>query len=451
MSTTLPLTLDDVHAAYATYLQLDDPLTITIPLAARIAHEWEDAEAIALAIIGASSSAKTELVVPFGLAAKGYALSSLTPQTLLSGWRTAAGNQSLLLRLIDHVLAIKDLTSILSGRPDERAKVLGQLREILDGAYDQTWGTGDRVAWQGKVSVITACTPVIDQHHDAIAQLGTRWLYLRTSVSDPEAQARAALSRGGASKGARAQAVQVVVDYVDQYGAMPLAAIPLDDDHQAAIASWATLLAATRTPVVRDRYRRDIIEVPVPEGPARAAKQLHMIAAAYARMCARQTVTDADIKIIERLVWDSMPHLRARVLRIIVDRPGIGASQIAAAISARMTTTIGRVVEDLAVLGVIEKAAGGWRLSGEHHLPSPPPASSRGCAPARSSGPPARSDGYGAESDQISDLSVDPRRYPSSSVVREVLCGACGTLVDRVAASVDDTGLVECDDCGATS
>lgn len=355
-SRTAPaITLQDVRDAYRAYLLINDDDVIDAPLAARVAHDFTDAESIAIVIVGPSSSVKTEVVSPLGKAIKGHALSDLSSKTLVSGWRTSTGNASLLNKLKDNVLVVKDLTTILSGRADERAKVLGQLREILDGSYQQEWGNGESLDWTGKVSVVAACTPVIDAHYAAIAQLGTRFVYIRTAIDDPNAIAVKAMKDGAASKQARAKAAQVVVDFVAQFTPVALNTIALSDEHETELARWATYLATARTPVIRDPYGREIVETPVVEGPARAVKQLHQFAAARARLDGRTAIEDVDIALARRIAWDSVPLVRARVITSVLKRRATLITEVADDVQRLGTTMIRRCLEDLYALGLLDR------------------------------------------------------------------------------------------------
>jgi hypothetical protein len=349
---SLSESLRAIHAAFGTFLMLEDPALIDIALAVRIAHEFEDAEAVALLVVGPSSSAKTEIVVPLAASKKGYLVSELTPQTLVSGLSRRGGNQSLVHQLKDNVLVVKDLTTIMSGRPDERTKVLAQLREILDGSIAATYGNGQRVNWQGKISVIGAVTNVIDAHHSVNAALGTRWLYLRIPNPNPQAVADAALSLGTRSKRDRNSAAAAVARFVDQFEQVPLESVSITDGQRAEIGRWAQFLAVARTPVVRDRNHRDITDLPSPESPARVAKQLLLVACAHARIHGRDCLDETDILIVARLTWDSIPQLRRRILEVIAKHPGCNDLAIKA-FCPMMAATIGRCTQDLEALQLV--------------------------------------------------------------------------------------------------
>lgn len=348
-----PDSLQRVHDEYDSFLEVDDHEIIDLVLAVRIAHEFIDAEALALIVVGPSATAKTELVAPLGRARKGYLLSDLTPKTLLSGLDRKAGNPSLILELTDHVIAIKDLTTVISGRDDHRGVIFGHFREIFDGAITKTWGNGQRIDWKGKVSIIAASTPSIDQHFGSISQLGTRFLYVRTALPDAIATARAALDRGTASKNARGNVEAAVADFVDQFAPCPLTDFALPAQHRNQLIMLAQLLALARTHVARDRQNKHVTEEPTPEGTPRAVKSLHAIAAGLARIKGRTEINGDDMKAIERLTFDSIPSLRCRLLRAVAGGACTVKEIVLATKLPSMEKTIRRTLDDLQVLGVL--------------------------------------------------------------------------------------------------
>src|SRR5690242_8518874 len=63
------------------------------------------------------------------------------------------------------VVMCKDFTTVLSMRREKRAAILAQLREIHDGAFTRTFGTGVTKVWRGRISVIAAVTPALDKYY----------------------------------------------------------------------------------------------------------------------------------------------------------------------------------------------------------------------------------------------------------------------------------------------
>src|SRR5438093_1404221 len=90
-----------------------------------------------------------------------------------------------------------DLYKPLEGQRDERQKILAQLREIYDGRFDQAWGTGKELHWQGRLGFIAGVTQAIDKHQAAMAILGERFIAFRPIMPDRREMARYALRSQG--------------------------------------------------------------------------------------------------------------------------------------------------------------------------------------------------------------------------------------------------------------
>jgi hypothetical protein len=105
--------------------------------------------------------------------------------SLLSGTparQQAQGAKGGLLRQVANpgLLCLKDFTSTLTIRPENKAEVLNALREIYDGHWIRRLGTdGGRVLeWRGKLGLVFACTGVIDTHHSTEDALGIDFCFL---------------------------------------------------------------------------------------------------------------------------------------------------------------------------------------------------------------------------------------------------------------------------------
>ena len=157
-----------------------------------------------LGLVAPPSSAKTELLnaltgLPFVVSA-----STLTLASLLSGTpkrQQAAGAKGGLLRQVGNpgLLCLKDFTSTLTMRPENKAEVLAALREIYDGKWTRYIGTdgGRSLHWEGKLGLVFGCTGAIDTQHSVGDALGNRFLLLRLGTA--ENQFSWALKHTGAS------------------------------------------------------------------------------------------------------------------------------------------------------------------------------------------------------------------------------------------------------------
>ena len=136
-----------------------------------------------------------------------YPLSELTSKTFASGLETHGENPSLLHRLTNEVLVLKDLTTVLEMYQEERQAILAQLREIYDGRFDKAWGTGKELHWQGRLGFLAGVTPIIDSYHSVLSVLGERFVLFRNAsatvrraLEDLQALGILEVVKGGAGK-----------------------------------------------------------------------------------------------------------------------------------------------------------------------------------------------------------------------------------------------------------
>ena len=138
------------------------------------------------------------------------------------------------------------------------AEKLAALREVFDGEWVRRVGTdgGQALHWAGKVGLVAGATPAIDQHHAVLAQLGERFLFYRLNVGDPGSQARRSLRHQGREREMRKALREAVCGL---FAALDVSTIPpVSDSDENRLVALTTLVARSRSPVVRDPYRREL-------------------------------------------------------------------------------------------------------------------------------------------------------------------------------------------------
>ncbi|MGD9107425.1 MAG: hypothetical protein PVJ87_11360, partial [Desulfobacterales bacterium] len=174
MGLKLSYALSDLKKLFKKHLSLDDYQIIDVIMAVVVANFFQT-DPLWLLIIGASSSAKTELLNTLDGLQFTYFISDMTTKTLISGKE----NASLLPELNNKIVIMKDFTTILSKRADDLKIIMAQWREVYDGKVSNMYGTGGtsaKVVWTGHVGLVGACTPVYDRKHGVISQMGERFL-----------------------------------------------------------------------------------------------------------------------------------------------------------------------------------------------------------------------------------------------------------------------------------
>ncbi len=331
-----------------------DPMLVELVAATYASKFIVGLDPLWVVLVAPSSFGKTELLRPLDAFDDVMFLSSVTPRTFISGARGAGGgNLSLLYEIDGKVMLMKDLTTVLSMRREDRAEVLSQLREIYDGSLSKAFGTGQRVDWRGRVTLLAASTPIVDTYSSVIGVMGHRWLLVRISESDRRSTALRAIEsrsddvrRDGMSaafKGALGSLKKVSASSFE---------FPDWAKHQLALL--ADFASRARTPVDRDRQKRDIVRMPSIEGTPRLAGQLRMVALGRCHADGRTVINDADVRLAQRVAFDTVsPPLRMAILRALLSLESATVSQLAAEVTQVSPTTIRRCLEDLRAVRLV--------------------------------------------------------------------------------------------------
>ena len=174
------------------FLLLSDPDVLPIMLGAFAAHRFGGTP-VWLLIVAPPSGTETELLRALWSTTGVYPLSELTSKTFASGLETHGEGPSLLHRLTNEVLVLRDLTTVLEMYQEERQAILVQLREIYDRRFDKAWGTGKELHWQGRLGFLAGVTRIIDSYYADSPHSG--WATAKMSGVHWEASSRAGALR----------------------------------------------------------------------------------------------------------------------------------------------------------------------------------------------------------------------------------------------------------------
>ncbi len=352
--------IDRATDTFTRWLHFDDPQVardqILVVAGAYVANRL-DGDPVWLLVVGPPSSGKTETIGALTGAEDMFPTSTLTEAALLSGVRAkehASSAKGGLLREMGSfgILALKDFTSILAMRRDQRPEVLGALREIYDGSWTRRVGTdgGKELTWQGKVGLLAGCTPIIDTHHAVIAAMGDRFLMYRIPEGDPDAQASRALDNVGRQAEMRNELGHAMHELVRKWQVDP----DRDPATDNAIKAGAALAAQGRTAIVRDGYTREIELIPQPEGTGRLTTALGQLAAGLRAIGAD---SDDTARIIGRVALDCIPEPRRTVLTRLAGCAGPQTIEAVAQLVGYPPQTVRRTLEDLAAVSLVHRTA----------------------------------------------------------------------------------------------
>lgn len=301
---------------------------VRVVASAAAAHSlWPEASPVWLMLIGPAGTGKSSLVGPVVAAFPDYyALSNLTPSTLVSGWAQGKRPKSagLLSRLGPSILFwISDLSSITGMQEAALTSVASQFREVYDGRIAKDVGIregGYHDEWAGKATMLVGATRAVERRWALLRDLGERFLYIRWRTGDPEELARAAglHDHETALRDETTQLTSQILDSVTEGSA------PFGSDaemERLELPKLAALVARLRQAVIRERGASGgpgrIVDVADSEGPGRIMKTLYQVQRAHAWLNGRSSVSPEDVAIGARVARDSIPLARAHLLQLV--------------------------------------------------------------------------------------------------------------------------------------
>ncbi len=334
-----------------------------------IAHKFNEADPVWLFLIAPPSGLKSELIRGLKDVKDVYPLSSLTAQTFISGQKNYAKDNSLLKRIQNGILTFKDFTTVLQLYEAARQEILSQLREIYDGQYSKSFGTGDEIKWEGKITFIAGVTEAVDLYQGMYSILGERFLQYRMVQPDRIEATKQTVKNTLNSNTIRKEIIDGFGKFINQF-LIPetLPDLPIDwEDEIIHLANFATI---GRSGIKRDSKDREITNVFDPEMPMRFAKQLILLAKTFSLIGYK----DDDRKIIRKIAIDSLPKNRIKALKILsqpadktlqesdefitVESENKSETCTTANIATQLalpTTTTRRTLEDLNALGFLHR------------------------------------------------------------------------------------------------
>ena len=355
----LKVSLVDVKRVIRKWLYIEDSTSLDVMLGTYVANKLPG-DPIWIIFIGPPSNTKTELLRTMDGHPKVFFLSNYTPATMVSGKGTQkkAEKSSLLYKLDGKTLIIKEFSGILSLRSEQRSEILAQLREIYDGKYNKTFGTGVTHEWNGKVGLMAACTPAYDKHYGVIGALGDRFILYRSDVKDKVSMGRQAIIVVGQETEMREEIRAIIHSFMSQFGDMDGIGIQANEDVRNKVIYLACLCAQLRTHVDRNQYNKSIEYQPSPEGPARLAKQFMQIGMGIALVQGKTEIDESVYRILRKIAKDLVTVQRSKIIKYFCTQNSENgwhsATEVAEAVSMPTTTTKEKL-EDLMVLKVIER------------------------------------------------------------------------------------------------
>jgi hypothetical protein len=356
--------LGGLLARISEYAHLDDAAPHLFALAVATSSFLDDSPLWGM-LVGPASGGKTEAIRLVEPIASEH-VDTLTPASLLH-WSETRGKppmipRGILIRIGDKgFVTIKDFSTVISdggrGAGGRREDLFAVLRAIYDGELQRDLATGPApLRWRGRLTLLAACTPTIDNYSAHADALGPRWLYLRFTARDTSAK-RAMMRKAVATNASRnRQCAAEFAKLLCEQAASVIEAVELSDDLQQAVEDAALTLCYGRASVPRDSYGpREIVGLPDVEEPARVTKALAMLARCSLALGVTEDEANA---LLSRVAIDTMPATRARALGAIVTAPRPITSTEVGRHMGTVCKVAQRAVEDFEALGLVRRVNG---------------------------------------------------------------------------------------------
>lgn len=312
-------------------------------------------DSIWLFIVGPPGSGKTALLSTLEDSPQCISRSRVTPASLCSGFITNdQSDPSLIPRLTDLCLIMKDWTEIESMSQTDKEKIYGIFRGAHDGKVEVEFGNGvHRIYPDCWFSLVAGVTPII--HGDNRATLGERFLKFELVQKhyDPTEQIRAAMSKVGRTGEAKKDLTKAVSEYSEW---------EVDTDNLPKVPKWvmervlhlAQVIAILRASVDRT-FKGDLAYRPQVEIGTRLAAQLIKLAICIS-IVQEKPISKETYRLVKKVAMDTAIGWGLEIMLLLVKSPKQPRSRRELEEAARIpSNTLIRKLEDLVQIGAIDR------------------------------------------------------------------------------------------------
>lgn len=366
----------DLQKVFDDHMLWEDRGALRLAIATVIGNQM-DMDPVWLMLVAPPSGGKTEIIssldeIRIGGNKTIMPISDMTKNAFVSGMKKTGKETSLLHSMpFGGIFTFKDFTSLLSKNKDDQMEIFGQLREIYDGSYDKHVGTGDNLAWKGKVGALAGSTEVIYEHLEVATAMGARFIMYTINQPDRQQVLRLTLKNKKDKLNKpeiRAYRQACVKSYVEHIvDNMEEDDVELSEETEENIISVADFCTRVRSGVIMDERRGHIKFVPSKEMPMRMTEQLLALASAFIMMDQSERslgqlerakiglLSDSDTELLYKIAFDSIPIKRRIALKYLAEyAQGVTTAGLATAIGYQ-TAVVAQWLAQLNSLGVCDR------------------------------------------------------------------------------------------------
>lgn len=352
---------NNLYKIFSKHLKLDSEDTLAVVMSTILAHRLPG-DPLWLLLVGKSGAGKTEMLSTL----EGYDscvfTAEFTPHTLISGMPTiGGGDPSLLPKLDNKVLVIKDFTVILSMHPTGRDEIFGQLREAYDGSYTKQFGNGIKREYESRFGIIAGVTNKVDEYASLHAGLGERFLKYR--VQPPKLGMEqdiimSAIMQAGHEEPMREDLKEAVEDFLNN---TPDDEPPVTPEVANRVTAIAIVISRLRGSISINEYTGVQHSKAMFEMGTRLAKQLVRLWKGLMMYFGPKEIDNA-LTIVRRIAIGSVVDKREEVVRqlfkLCTEEDGpVSRSALALRCHGISDSTVARELDELSLLGIVSSTA----------------------------------------------------------------------------------------------
>lgn len=364
------MTLEDLEAVVKKHMLLADPHIIKLLCGFIVASRlpinppW-------LFIVGPPSGGKTKLLEAL-LSVEGMVpIDNLTPKTFASGMRGKDGQSySLLDNLMPNdTLLFADFTTFIQKDERQQGEIIGQMRRIYDGRFNNKTGNGVNVNWENrKISIIAGVTEEIYPALASFGTMGERFLLWEFLQADDYELAEMA-SHNLDDKPAKVEMEKAFAEFLNNFQIPAITTI--DETTRKQIRDLSVFVCKARTGVRRKKYHRDnpIEQISKSEKPPRLVKQILGLGLGLQALNGG-TMSDDDRHLLCKIALDSIPSMRRKCLQALTRYTNGVTTRGLAGMMNLPPETVRLHLQDLAAMELIKYSTisghDQWRLHDEY-------------------------------------------------------------------------------------
>lgn len=364
---------DEVYKQWQEWLEIPNTDCIDVLYGMIAANRFSN-DPIWLFFVGDSGGMKSDLVMAVDGWDEIMSISSLTPNTLISGSATGSKDPSLVPQLDGKVLAIKDFTTVLNMQQQSRDAIMGQLRDAFDGKCAKPFGTGVMRVYESKFGLVSGVTPAVEQFLEGGTAMGERFLTYPLPGHPTFASVNSILDRVFENtlelrKSEMRDALQSLSREVLNFDFGNRIAVNMEyRERIKALCFWVSRMRGT---VTRDKFRKEITHRPYIELPTRLVSQFVSLSAGITLFRRKTELTESEYRIMKDIAHGSAPYHEETIIRSMWQENPKGKYKTEDIVDwLRLPwDTVHRFAENLVQLGMLrKKTTQGHRIDASYYL-----------------------------------------------------------------------------------